>query len=302
MQRIAITGASGLVGSALSQALVARGDEVVAFSRTPAPHQHTASPITWARWDPHDADATRRALTGCHAIVNLVGASIAGKRWSTAYKHTLMTSRVSATQALLAAVASMPNPPHTLISASATGYYGTSQQPVDESSPAGRDFLAQLCVDWEGATSAAHALQMRVAIARSGIVLDDTHGALPLMALPFRLFVGGPVLPGTQGVSWIHRDDMVRVLLWMIDTPTAHGVYNACAPNPVTNAALGAAIAQRLARPNWLPVPQFALRLLFGEMADALLVGGQFVTSSRLAADGFTFTYPTITEALARLW
>jgi uncharacterized protein (TIGR01777 family) len=139
---------------------------------------------------------------------------------------------------------------------------------------------------------------MRTAVVRTGVVLDDHDGALPLMALPFRLFAGGPVLPGTQGISWIHRDDMVRLLLWLIDTPSAQG----CAPNPVSNAALGSAIAQRLARPNWLPVPQFALQLLFGEMADALLIGGQYVTSSRLASAGFTFQYPHITEALATLW
>lgn len=322
MQRIAITGASGLIGGALAQALLARGDEVVAFSRTPQ-HQHTpATPLTsvqimsefkegthrtaprltWARWNPQDVAATAQALAGCDAVVNLVGASIAGTRWSAAYKQQLITSRVAATQQLLAAIGSMPQPPQTFISSSGAGYYGIGAPAADETSPAGHDFLAQLCVDWEAATRAAHAIQMRVAIVRTGVVLDDTQGALPLMALPFRFFVGGPVMPGTQGVSWIHRDDMVRLLLWLIDTPDAQGAYNACAPQAVSNTALSGAIAKRLGRPNWMPVPQFALRLLFGEMADALLIGGQYVTSSRLASAGFTFSYPTIAEALAHLW
>lgn len=302
MKRIAITGASGLIGSALSYALVARGDEVVAFSRTPQQFQDAAAPITWVQWNPRDTDATRRALTGCDTIVNLVGASIAGKRWSAHYKQQMIASRVHATQQLMTTVASMPHPPTTIISSSGAGYYGQGAMPCDEQSPAGNDFLARLCVDWEAAATMAAAPTMRVALIRTGVVLDDNQGALPLMALPFRLFVGGPVMPGTQGVSWIHRDDMVRLLLWLIDTPTAHGVYNACAPQPVSNAVLSAAIATRLTRPNWIPVPQFALRTLFGEMADALLIGGQYVTSSRLAAAGFTFQYPHITEALAHLW
>ena len=323
MQRIAVTGASGLIGRALVQALFARGDEVVAFSRTPERHHETELPmssvqmmyeykmrveeqtiprITWERWDPQNSDSLRRALSGCDTVVNLVGASIAGKRWSEAYKQQLMTSRVNATQQLLAAIASMPQPPQTFISSSGAGYYGIGAHAADETTPAGRDFLARLCVDWEAAAHTATTLGMRTAVVRTGVVLDDHDGALPLMALPFRLFAGGPVLPGTQGISWIHRDDMVRLLLWLIDTPSAQGAYNGCAPNPVSNAALGSAIAQRLARPNWLPVPQFALQLLFGEMADALLIGGQYVTSSRLASAGFTFQYPHITEALATLW
>ncbi|MFN5342876.1 MAG: TIGR01777 family oxidoreductase [Roseiflexaceae bacterium] len=302
MKRIAITGASGLIGSALSYALVARGDEVVAFSRTPQHFQAAAAPITWVQWNPGDTDAMRRALTGCDTIVNLVGASIAGKRWTARYKQQLTNSRVRATQQLMTAVASMPHPPTTIISSSGAGYYGQGATACDEQSPAGRDFLARLCVDWEAAITVPTSLVSRVAVVRTGVVLDDTQGALPLMALPFRLFVGGPVLPGTQGVSWIHRDDMVQLLLWLIDTPTAHGVYNACAPQPVSNATLSRAIATRLGRPNWIPVPQFALRLLFGEMADALLIGGQFVTSSRLAEAGFQFKYPHISEALAHLW
>ena len=301
-RHIAITGATGLIGSALSHALIARGDHVVAFTRNPAQQGALPAAAQRVQWNPRDIQATATALTGCDTIVNLVGASIAGTRWTPAYKHTLSTSRVAATQQLLAAVTQMPHKPTTFVSSSGAGYYGVNGVATDEATPAGTDFLAKLCVEWESAAAPAHTLGMRSVIVRTGVVLDSTSGALPLMALPFRFFVGGPVLPGTQMISWIHITDMVQLLLWTIDNPHATGVYNACAPHPVNNQTLSNAIAQRLKRPSWIPVPQFALRLLFGEMADALLIGGQSVTSARLADAGFTFRYPTVDTALAHLW
>lgn len=301
-RHIAITGATGLIGSALSHALIARGDRVVAFTRNPQ-HQGTLPAAAQRmRWNPRDTHATASALTGCDTIVNLVGASIAGTRWTPAYKQLLSTSRVEATQQVLGAVAQMPHKPTTFISSSGAGFYGINAVATHEDAPAGTDFLAKLCVDWESAATPAHALGMRSVIVRTGVVLDSTSGALPLMALPFRFFVGGPVLPGTQMLSWIHITDMVQLLLWSIDSPHATGIYNACAPHPVSNHTLSRGIAQRLHRPSWLPVPQFALRLLFGEMADALLIGGQSVTSTRLATAGFAFRYPTIDTALAAIW
>jgi uncharacterized protein (TIGR01777 family) len=301
-RHIAITGASGLIGSALSHALIARGDHVVAFTRNPQHQGILPAAAQRVLWNPRDTHATATALTGCDTIVNLVGASIAGTRWTPAYKQTLVTSRVNATQQLLAAVAQMPHKPTTFISSSGAGYYGINAIATTEAAPAGADFLAKLCVDWESAATPAATLGMRSVILRTGVVLDSTSGALPLMALPFRFFVGGPVLPGTQMISWIHITDMVQLLLWAIDNEHATGVYNACAPHPVNNRTLSNAIAQRLHRPSWLPVPQFALRLLFGEMADALLIGGQSVLSARLAAAGFSFRYPTIDVALANIW
>ena len=301
-RHIAITGASGLIGSALSHALIGRGDHVVAFTRNPQ-HQGTL-PAAAQRilWNPRDSQATATALADCDTIVNLVGASIAGTRWTPAYKQLLTTSRVASTQQLLAAVAQMPHKPTTFISSSGAGYYGINAIATTETAPAGIDFLAKLCVDWESAAAPAATLGMRSVILRTGVVLDSTSGALPLMALPFRFFVGGPVLPGTQMISWIHITDMVQLLLWAIDNDHATGVYNACAPHPVSNRTLSSAIAQRLNRPSWMPVPQFALQLLFGEMADALLIGGQSVTSARLADAEFPFRHPTIDAALANLW
>lgn len=301
-KRIAITGATGLIGSALTRALIARGDHVVAFSRTPERANPQLDGATVVKWHPHDRQHTSDALSGCDVVVNLVGASIAGKRWTAQYKQVLERSRVEATQQLLEAIAQMTTRPQTFVSSSGAGYYGIDRTPKTEHDKAGADYLAQLCVQWEQAAQPARDLGMRLVIARTGVVLDKHDGALPLMALPFRLFVGGPVLPGNQAISWIHLDDMVRLLIWMIDTPEAQGAYNACAPQAVDNTTFGQSIATALRVPMWLPVPQFALRLLFGEMADALLIGGQAVTSTRLSAEGFTFRYPTIDTALTAIY
>lgn len=302
-QTVAITGATGLVGSALVHALHARGDRIVAFSRTAQPPAHFPGAVRMARWQPAHTAGLVRDLEGCDVIVNLVGASIAGKRWTEPYKRILADSRVLATQQLLAAVRQLPKRPHTLISSSGSGYYGIDTHPKSEQSPAGTDFLAQLCVDWEAAAAPAQDdLHMRLAVVRTGVVLDRRAGALPLMALPFQLFVGGPVSPGSQMLSWIHIDDMVRIILWLIDNPQASGAYNACAPQPVSNAAFSQALGHALHRPSWLPVPQFALRTLFGEMAEALLIGGQAVVPQRLQSQGFTFTYATAEHALQQIW
>ncbi|MFZ9857260.1 MAG: TIGR01777 family oxidoreductase [Roseiflexaceae bacterium] len=301
-KHIAITGATGLIGSALTHALIARGDHVVAFSRTPQKTHVALKGATVVQWNPRDQHHTINALNGCDTVVNLVGASIAGRRWTTTYKETLERSRIDATQQLLDAIAQMPNRPHTFVSSSGAGYYGIDEALKREHDNAGSDYLAQLCVRWEQAAHPAHALGMRLVIARTGVVLTADGGALPLMALPFHFFVGGPVLPGTQSISWIHLEDMVNVLLWMIDTPQAQGAYNACAPEAVDNNTFGRTIAKTLRVPMWLPVPQFALRLLFGEMADALLIGGQAVVSERLETEGFTFRYPKLDTALTAIY
>jgi uncharacterized protein (TIGR01777 family) len=301
-KHIAMTGATGLIGSALTRALIARGDRVIAFSRNPAQSNELLRGATVVQWNPRDTQHTIKALHGCDTVVNLVGASIAGRRWTPAYKETLERSRIESTEQLLAAIAQMPNRPQTFVSSSGAGYYGIDRIIKSEHAVAGKDYLAQLCVQWEQAAQPAQALGMRLAIVRTGVVLSADGGALPLMALPFHFFVGGPVLPGTQAISWIHLDDMVQLLLWMIDTPHVQGAYNACAPQAIDNTTFGKTLAQTLRVPMWLPVPQFALRLLFGEMADALLIGGQAVVSERLTPEGFTFRYPTLDEALAAIY
>ncbi len=303
-QRIAVTGATGLIGTALCHALIARGDSVVAFSRNPTQRNRLPAAVTTAPWLPNDARATASALQGCDAIVNLVGASIAGTRWTDRYKDILWQSRVPATANLVAACALLDTPPHTLISSSGSGYYGFRNHtfPVTEDAPAGDDYLARLCVAWESAAIAAEQLGMRVAIVRTSVVLDAREGALPLMALPFRLWVGGRVGSGTQPIAWIHRDDLVTLMLYLIDQPTARGAYNAVAPECVDNATFSAAIAHTLHRPNWLPVPAFVLRLVFGEMADVLLLNGQTMQSHRINPAAIGYRYSSLIPALQNLW
>ncbi|MFM2310007.1 MAG: hypothetical protein RLY87_2129 [Chloroflexota bacterium] len=302
--RIAITGATGLIGSALTRALIARGDTVVAFSRRPAPAAVLPAGVTAALWNPQDTVATAAALAGCDTIVNLVGASIAGTRWTDAYKHILWQSRVPATEQLVAACATMANPPTRLLSSSGSGFYGyrSTRFEVTEDSPAGTDYLARLCVAWEAAALAAQHIGMTVAVVRTSVVLDQHEGALPLMALPFRLGVGGRVGSGTQPIAWIHRDDLVALFLWLIDHPEAQGAFNAVAPETVDNQAFSAALATTLHRPNWIPVPAVALRLLFGEMADALLLNGQTMYSNRVDPVAVGYKHPQLVPALTHLW
>lgn len=303
-RRIAITGVTGLIGSALAQTLLDRGDAVVGFSRTAQPPAFTHPHYTHARWQRTDPAALTDALTGCDTVVNLMGASIAGARWTPSYKQRLHDTRVAATDLLVAACAALPQPPRAFISASGSGFYGYRDLPaaVDETTPAGTDFLAALCVDWEAAALRAAGHGMRVALVRTAVVLDAQHGALPQMAMPFRFWVGGPVGSGRQPVPWIHRDDIVRLYCWLIDSADASGPYNAVAPDLVDNRRFSQSIAQVLGRPCWLLVPAFALRLVFGELADALLLNGQPMQSSRVDAQQVGYRYPTLVAALRDLW
>lgn len=303
-RRIAITGATGLIGTALARALLARGDTVVGFSRNPARHLHYHPQYIAAQWQQSDPAALAHALAGCDTVVNLMGASIAGARWTPAYRQTLYDTRVPATDLLVAACAQLDPRPTALISASGSGFYGyeAGMTAVDETSPAGTDFLARLCQDWEKAAQRASAHGMRVATVRTAVVLDAADGALPQMAFPFRLFIGGPVGTGRQPVPWIHRDDVVALYLWLIDTASASGAYNAVAPEQVDNAAFSAAIGQVLRRPCWLPVPGFALRLLFGALADALLLNGQPMRSVRVDPQAVGYRFPLLVAALREIW
>ncbi len=277
--RVGIIGASGFIGRHLSAALHARGDEVVAASA-------------------RDPQAAASAVAACDVVVNLAGEPIA-QRWTPAVKERLATSRVDATNALLDALGRMDRRPRAYVSASAVGYYGTSESATfDESSAPGEDFLGQLCVRWEGAAERARTLGMRVALVRTGIVLGTDGGALQQMLPPFRLGAGGVIGSGRQWMSWIHLDDLVRVYLAAIDG--ADGVLNATAPNPVTNAEFTRTLGATLHRPTIFPVPVFALRLLFGEGAD-ILVYGQRVLPKRTQELGFRFRFESLPEALRDL-
>jgi uncharacterized protein (TIGR01777 family) len=278
--RITVLGASGFVGRHLVAALRARGDEVVTSSS-------------------RDAAAAARACDGSDAVVNLAGEPIA-QRWSSEVKGRIRASRVDATQALIAALAGIEHQPRAYISASAVGYYGTSEDAtfVETSAP-GSDFLAVVCVAWEAAAMQAASLGMRVAVVRTGIALGTDGGALEKLLPIFRLGIGGPVASGKQWYSWVHIDDLVGVYLHAIDG--GEGAFDATAPEPVRNADFTVALGRALHRPAFLPAPKFALRLLLGEAADTVVLG-QRVLPERTTAHGYRFTYPQIDGAFAQLF
>ena len=233
------------------------------------------------------------------ALVNLAGESIAAKRWSAEQKRKLRDSRLMATRSLTAAIRQAARPPGAFISGSAVGYYGDrGDETLTEASPPGTDFLAALAQEWEAAANDV-ANVTRVALVRTGIVLDRRGGALPKMLPPFQMFVGGPLGPGTQYMPWIHKEDWVRLVSWIVTAEGARGPLNATSPSPVTNAEFSKALGRALKRPSLLPAPAFALRIALGEMADALLLSGQRALPVRATDLGFSFRYSNIDEALA---
>lgn len=279
--RVAVLGASGFIGSRLAAALRARGDSVEALSlRDPA--------------------AAADAAAACDTIVNVAGETIA-QRWSSTVKHRLRYSRIELPRQFLERLARHDERPRTYVSASAVGYYGTSETATfDESSPPGEDFLARLCVEWEAQALHARDLGMRVAIVRGGVVLDPSGGALAKMLPPFRAGLGGVVGSGRQWVSWIHIEDAVRVYALAIDR--VDGVVDATAPNPVTNADLTRALGAAIGRPTLAPVPKVALRVMLGEGAVVLLEGQRVLPTRLLEEYGFEFTFTEVGGALRNLF
>jgi uncharacterized protein len=293
--RVAITGASGLIGTALAEALLGDGQQVIRLVRHP-PRQPGE-----IRWDPRTADGglDPAAFDGVDAVVHLSGAPVAGGRWTPARKQELRASRVQSTRALVAALAKAPDPPPVLLSGSAVGWYGdTGTREVDEYAPAGTGFLADLVSDWEAAALPARQAGLRVANLRSGIVLSRRGGVLgPLLPL-FRLGLGARLGPGSQFISWISVTDHVAAVRYLLDHPGIDGPVNLTAPAPATNAEFTAALARVLGRPAVLRVPAPVLRAGLGEMSAELL-GSQRILPRRLTAAGFAFRYPTIADALA---
>lgn len=286
-----ITGGSGFIGAALSRALLAGGHEVVVLTR--------------------DAQRARRRLPAgvvpverlrdageIEAVVNLAGENLSARRWTNARKQALRESRLATTRSLVDWIAARTHKPRVLVSGSAIGWYGArGDEELDETAHSGDDFAAHLCRDWESEAEKAGESGVRVCRVRSGIVLDVDGGALAKMLLPFRLGLGGRFGDGRQWMSWIAREDEVRLIRWLIDTDSARGAYNATAPIPVTNADFARVLGAALHRPAILPMPAFALKLMLGEMADLLLTG-QRVMPARAQAQGFAFRYPDLPAAL----
>ncbi|PRP95655.1 Epimerase family protein [Enhygromyxa salina] len=296
--RVAITGASGLIGGALSDALRERGDEAVGISR-----KRGGSTILW---DPHAGFEHGDALSGFDAVVNLAGESIAG-RWTAAKKARIRDSRVRGTQTIIEALAQASPRPKVLVNASAVGLYGDrGDEVLSERSDPGRSdaFLVEVTQAWEATARTVEALDepgVRLCLARFGVVLDGHGGALAKMLTPFRLGLGGKIGSGEQWMAWVHRQDVVDALLFMLDHDDARGAFNVVAPNPVRNADFTDSLARVLHRPSIVPLPKLAVRALLGQMGDALLLQGQRVAPMRLLEAGFEFSYPELEPALRGL-
>ncbi len=302
--KLVVTGGTGFIGSALVRALVARGDTVVVLTRDPAQSSEAkegtgSGTLELQAWDPTREGSWQKHLDGADAVVHLAGEPLVGRRQTKALFERARESRVRSAELLVDGMRRALRPPRIFVSGSAIGYYGGDHgaERLDESSRPGTDALAQLCVAWEAASSRASEQGIRVVLARSGIVLGPGGGALPLMALPFRLFVGGPLGSGAQGVSWVHLDDSVAALLRAIDDEALEGPINVTAPEPVSNEELSRVIARALGRPSWLRVPAFALRLALADGAEPVL-GGQHVVPRRLLDRGFVFRHPSVDEAV----
>lgn len=289
---VAIAGSSGLIGTALVAALRATDHRVLRIVR------RTPSGRDELQWDPGTGEFDPATLDGVDAVVNLCGVGVGDKRWSGAFKQSLRDSRIDPTEVISAAVADAGVP--VLVNASAVGYYGdTRDRIVDESAPAGKGFLARLCVDWEDATAAAQRSGARVVLARTGLVLSRGGGVLGKLRPLFALGLGGRLGGGRQYMPWISLDDQVRALLFAISDDRLSGPVNFTGPAPVTNAEFTAALGRALNRPAPWPVPGLALKTLLGEFAEEGLLGGQRAIPAALERAGFAFHHNTIGEALA---
>jgi uncharacterized protein (TIGR01777 family) len=313
--KVAIAGATGFVGSRLVEKLQAAGHQVVVLSRDAARARRVFPASAYPNlevvgYTPAESGDWQKSIAGCDAVVNLAGVPIAEERWTEARQQAILDSRKLTTEKLVEAIVNANPKPSVFVSASAIGYYGTSETAeFDENSPPGNDFLAAVCKDWEAAaqpaknagTSAQPAKNAgtRLAILRLGIVLG-MGGALAKMLPAFKLFAGGPIGTGKQWFSWVHREDVVDLILYALQNPQVEGVLNATAPNPVRMNELCQTLGEVLNRPSWLPVPGFALELLLGDGAKVVLEG-QKVLPKQTLASGFQYQYPTLKLALEEI-
>ncbi len=289
---IAISGASGLVGSALARAFKARGNDVRRIVRD-APTSDADIP-----WDTRRATIDAGKLAGVDAVIHLAGENLA-QRWTTAARRRIRDSRVSGTLALARALASLDRKPRVFLSGSAIGVYGNrGHEVLDERSSTGSDFLAEVCTAWEAATKPASEAGIRVVLLRSGLVISRDGGALAKMLTPFRLGVGGQLGTGRQWMSWISIDDYPRVVSFLLQNEALRGPINVVAPNPVTNKEFSRTLARVLGRPSFFTVPKFALALAFGDMADDTVLASQRAVPRRLLEAGFDFQHSTLESAL----
>ncbi|HEY9750534.1 MAG TPA: TIGR01777 family oxidoreductase [Allocoleopsis sp.] len=303
--KVAIAGATGFVGSRLVERLQAEGHQIVVFSRSRERAERlfprsVFSNVEIVPYNPTMPGDWQQAIAGCDGVVNLAGEAIADGRWTEARKQEILSSRQLATQNIVAAINQANPKPAVLVSASAVGYYGTSETATfDETSAASQDFLGQVCQTWEAEAQKVKDSGTRLVIVRIGIVLG-MGGALAKMLPPFKLFAGGPIGSGRQWFSWIHREDLVNLILQALTQSNMQGVYNGTAPNPVRMGEFCQALGEVLNRPSWLPVPDFALEALLGDGAKVVLEGQQVLPKHTLA-NGFQYQYPTVKQALSEI-
>jgi uncharacterized protein len=293
--KILVSGSHGLVGKALIRSLTSAGHEIARLVR------NKPSGTREVEWYPNQGKLDAASLDGFDAVVHLAGESIASSRWSDEKKRAIRDSRVKGTALLSDALARVSRPPSVFVSASAIGYYGNrGDELLTENSAAGNDFLSNVCVEWENATKPAIEKGIRTVHARFGIILDKNEGALAKMLTPFRMGVGGRIGNGRQWMSWIGIDDVVSGLKFLIKESVS-GPVNFVAPNPVTNAEFTKTLGRVLSKPTLFPMPEFGVRLAFGEMGDALLLGSQRVVPALLQQRGFSLVYPSLESALRQI-
>ncbi len=296
-----ITGGTGFIGKSLVAALVEQNHEAIIFSRSARASDRPK--VRFARFDPSNDESKSEAqesVEKADVIVNLAGENIGGRRWSAAQKRRILSSRIDTTRALVEMVDKARQKPKVLISASAVGYYGPhGAEKLDESTPPGNDFLAEVCETWEAEALKAEEHGVRVVLLRTGVVFGR-GGALKKMLAPFKLFVGGPLGGGKQGVSWIHIDDLIRGILFVLEKEEIKGAVNAVSPKPVSNKELSKTIGRMLKRPAFWPVPGVVLKLLLSEQATIVL-DGQMVLPKKLQEAGFEFEYNELEKALREI-
>lgn len=294
-KRILITGGTGFIGHVLCRELLTRGYELTVFSRQPAETVKSSCGRVETVCDLQQL----RSSPGYDVVINLAGEGIADKRWTESRKQMLRDSRIGVTESLVEIICSWERLPEVLISGSAVGFYGDQgNATVTENTPPNDEFTHQLCRDWENATKPLVDTGVRLCFSRTGLVAGPGGGFLERMILPFKLGLGGRLGPGTQYMPWVHRDDVVQALIWMMETQSAKGPFNVVSPNPATNAEFTRALGKVLLRPTLCPVPASILKVALGEMARLLLTG-QKAIPAKLTNEGFTFQYPDLERALS---
>jgi len=305
--RILVSGSTGFLGTALIGVLEREGHTVARLVRPDTAQRGTAASREQreqkVRWDPIGGQFDAAAAEGADALVHLAGASIADGRWNAARKNLLRSSRIEATRHLMKALAGLQRPPRVIVASSASGYYGDrGDETLTEASAPGNDFLSELCREWEAENVRGSEFGARVVLLRFGIILAAHGGALPRMALPFKLGAGGPLGSGRQWMSWLTLAEAVEIIRFALANSILSGPANAVAPHPVENAEFTRVLAKTLHRPAVFPAPAFALRLALGEMADALLLSSQRIKPARLEQAGYRFAQPELPAALAEIF